>query len=305
MTERLNESTFRHPLEWPIFFASLAVNIGLMAGAVLLVVYGADWLKDHPLVAGRVKELRALAIAAVFAPPAIAVIRNIRRGFVRGNSVRLSPDQIPLIHELLENHCHRLGIDPLPDLYIGDKVIAPPAQAFSTWRHDFIVLNVRYIERKPEKSRDVLSFLLASEIGRLRLRHATWWYEMLLAYVINIPYLKNPINQVQILSHDRYGANLEPDFLPGLIILASGRRLLKQVTVEGFVNDAKNYGGFWAVLSNFIRLKPHTSYRIQALIKARLLDPDDYTHDDDRVTDANVTDGSATGVGAPDYGRPS
>jgi hypothetical protein len=257
-----------------VFISSLLINVGLMVLAYFLVSLGSDWVKDHPVLAGSAKQIRALAIAAIFAPPAIAIIRNIRRGFVRGNSVRLSPDQVPLIYELLERHCRALNIEKIPDLYIGDKVINVPAHAFSTFRTDFIVLNVRYIERKPEKSKRVLSFMLGREIGRMRLRHTTWWYEMLLAYVVNIPYLKNPMTQVQTLSHDRYGAYLEPKSLPGLLILASGRRLLKAVATEDFLRDAREYRGFWALVSNFAKPTPHISYRIKELIKAGLMDPE-------------------------------
>jgi hypothetical protein len=273
MKEQSPESRLRHPLELPVFIGSIVFNIGLMVLAYFVVSLGWDWLKDHPVLAGSAKQIRALAIAAIFAPPAIAVIRNVRRGFVRGNSVRLSRDQVPLIHELLERHCRALNLEKVPDLYLGDRVIRAPAQAFSTFRTDFIVVNPRYIERKPEKSKRVLSFALGREIGRMRLRHTTWWYEMVVAYVINIPYLKNPMTQVQTLSHDRYGAYLEPKPLPGLIILASGRRLLKEIATDDFVRDAREYGGFWALVSNFAQPSPHISYRIKELMKAGLIDP--------------------------------
>jgi len=271
--ERLTEAELRHPNEKTIFYSSLVVNIGMMVIAILLVMYAHDWLKEHPVLAGFIKHIRAFAIAAVFAPPAIALIRNIRRGFVLGNSLPLSREQIPEIYELLEQHCARLGV-PLPELYLGDKVAAPPAQSFSTLNHDYIILNIRYIERKPKKSRDVVSFFLGREMGRIRLRHTAWWYEMLLSYVIKIPYIKIPMTQVQTLYHDRYGAYLEPNCLPGLIILTVGRRLLGEVDFLRYLSNVQAYGGFWPVVSNFTKSRPHLAYRMQALIKAGLITPE-------------------------------
>src|SRR5262249_7239236 len=190
---------------------------------------------------------------------AIVLIRNIRRAAVRGNSVRLSAEQLPVIYSILDSHCRRLGFDPVPDLYLTDRAIPAPGQAFSTYWRDCIGLNARYLERKPEKSRLFLSFFLGRELGRIRLDHTKWWYELLLAYVVSIPYVRNPLIQVQALSHDRYGAFLEPYAIPGLMILASGRRLIDAVDIQQYLKEAREFGGFWALLSDLTKQQPHIS----------------------------------------------
>jgi hypothetical protein len=276
---QFDESQLRHPLERPIFIASVIVNLAIMVAAVVLVSLGGDWLDSHPILKSFSKQMRALAMVAVFAPPAIAVIRNIRRGLVRGNSVRLSREQVPEIYEILERHCDKLGLATVPELYLADRAVPAPALAFSTWQHDCVGINARYIERKLKASRLVLAFLLGRELGRIRLGHTKWWYEMVLSYVIRIPYLRNPMMQVQEFSHDRYGAFLESEGLPGLVIQASGRRLLKQIDEREFLKRTSEYGGFWAVVSNFANTMPHVSYRIKALLKAGLLTVDSGTEE--------------------------
>ena len=267
----LNETQFRHPLEHPIFVVSVVFNLMLMVAAIILANAGTDWLAQHPFIHHNIKTIKMLATAAVLAPPAIVFIRNMRRASVLGNSVLLSRDQLPEIFELLEQHCKKLGDMPLPELYLTDRAVPAPSQAFSTWRQDSIALNARFIERKPAKSRDVLSFMIGRELGRLRLGHTKWWYEVLLAYMDKIPYARNPLTQVQTLSHDRYGAYLEPNALPGLLILASGRRLISQVRPETYLDNVRPYGGIWAVISDLPRKQPHISYRVAALVKADLL----------------------------------
>ena len=266
-----DESKFRHPWETPIFIFSVFINVAIMAGALILANASAEWLAFHPFIHRHINKIRILAMAAVFVLPAVVFIRNIRRASILGNSVRLSRDQLPEIHQLLEGHCARLGTDQVPELYLTDKAVPAPSQAFSTWHRDCIALSARFIERKPEKSRDVLSFMLARELGRLRLGHTRPLYEVLLAYMSRIPYLRNPLTQVQTLSHDRYGAYLEPNAVPGLMILASGRRLLGLVKAQDYLDSVADYKGFWTVLSNLNRQEPHISFRVRALNKAGLL----------------------------------
>jgi hypothetical protein len=269
----LNESQLRHPWEKTIFVVSVVLNVALMVGAVIMVKTAHDWLKDYPFIAKNTKQIQALAIAAIFALPAIALIRNNRRGFIRGNAVRLSNDQIPEIFNILEGHCKKLGMDYVPELYVSDGAIHEPVQAFSTWKHDFIVITRHFLERKPGRIPDVLAFMLGRELGRIRLGHTKWWYEMILAYVIKIPYLRNPMTHVQTLSHDRYGAFLAPGGIRGLAVQACGRRMLQSMNLEDYLRQVREYGGFWEMLANMTKSRPHISYRIRALLNAGLLKP--------------------------------
>src|SRR5262249_12295419 len=99
-SNQLDESQLRHPLEHPIFIASVVLNLALMVAAIVLVNIGADGLAAHPFIKKHMKEIRFLAISAVFALPAAVFIRNTRRASVLGNSVRLSPEQLPEIYSL-------------------------------------------------------------------------------------------------------------------------------------------------------------------------------------------------------------
>lgn len=271
MSVKVEEARLRHPWEQPIFIASVVLNVGIMLGAFLLLRTAHDWLADHPLAEKGVKYVTGLAAALAFAPPAIVLIRNARLGLVRGNAVRLSRIQIPQIYGILEEHCRRLELDQVPALYLSDEAIDEPAKAFSVWKHDYIVLTPEFLERDPERVRDVLSFLLGRELGRIRLGHTTWWYELVLAYVIRIPYLRNPMTHIQTLSHDRYGAYLAPHGIRGLAVQACGRRILSQLNLPDFVRQVHEHGGFWTILSSIHETRPHVSYRIRALLDAGLL----------------------------------
>jgi hypothetical protein len=268
MTE---ESSLRHPWERTIFIASVVLNLAIMVGAFFLLRTAHAWLEDHPVLDKSVKYVKGLATAAVFAPPALVFIRNARRGVVRGNAVRVSKDQIPAMYAILEEHCRRLGIERMPALYLSEDAIHESAKAFSAWKHDYIVLSPHFLERSPERIRDVLAFLIGRELGRIRLGHTSWWYELVLAYVLRIPFLQNPMTQIQTLSHDRYGAFLAPNGIRGLVIQACGRRSLENVNLNDYLRQVREYGGFWAFLSSVKETRPHVSYRIKALLDTGLL----------------------------------
>jgi hypothetical protein len=86
----------------------------------------------------------------------------------------------------------------------------------------------------------VFAFWLRREIGRLHLEHASWTSEFLLAYVAKIPYLPNPLLRVFTYSEDRYGAFLAPEGLPGLIGVASGRRMLREVNAPDYLKQVRS-----------------------------------------------------------------
>ena len=186
---------------------SFLVNVLLFAGAILLVKYGGDWLEARPILAKYAKELQTLAGAMLFSPVAIVFLRNTRRAKIRANSARVSSDQFPEIHAVLEQFCAALGVHPAPELYVWED--APDfSSAGSAWKTHYIVLKPKPLLKDLSAGRDIIEFLIGRELGRIRLGHTRWWDELLTTYVVKIPVLRNPLLQVRMLSQDRYGARL-------------------------------------------------------------------------------------------------
>jgi hypothetical protein len=268
------ESALRNPREWPIFVTSAALNLVIMAGAVVLAAHGTEELRRFPrlasIVGHRIEELRALAIAAVFALPAVIFLRNLRRASIRGGSVRLSSDQLPEIHDVLVRYCARLGMKPIPRLYLTDEAFKGDARAFSSWDGDYIVLGTKYLNRELAESHEVVAFLLGRELGTLRLGHTRWWNEALIAYVVRIPILRRPLRRVRAFSRDRYAAFLAPEGLRGLLVVASGGSQLPNINISAWLEQVREYEGFWAWLSAKLREAPHVADRVRALYAAGL-----------------------------------
>jgi hypothetical protein len=268
---RKDELQLRHRAERPLFFTFAVLNILLMTASIFVVLEGSNWLRAHPRLAGYRGRIRVLAIAAVVGVPATVFLRNTRHAVVRGKSIAVSPQQLPQIHALLQRHCQKLGIHPLPELYFSDMSMRQPARAYRSWKCDYIVLSSKFLQPNLQPMLPVFSFLIGREIGRLRLGHTSVPTELLLSYVEKIPHLSNPLRRVFTYSEDRYGAFLAPEGLPGLIGIASGRLMLPQVNASDYLNQVKSYGGIWARLAAVTEAEPAVAARIKALSEAGLL----------------------------------
>ncbi|HVR45438.1 MAG TPA: M48 family metallopeptidase [Candidatus Binatia bacterium] len=266
--DAVDESTLRDPLERPVFIASVACNFLLMAVAIALIFYEPSWLKNHPVLAKYIGFLRVLAITALIGIPLLVLERNRREASIRGNSVRLSDRQFPEVYAVLREHCRRLRMEKVPELFLTSGSIAPYSRTFSSWRENYIVLHQVIFDISDLKTMDVISFILAHELGAIRLNQTAVWNEMLLTYITAIKWLRNPLERVRTFSRDRYGATLSPTGFRGLLISAVGRRLMDRVNVEEYFAQMRAYGGFWSGLNIFFEPKPQVFTRLRRLRRA-------------------------------------
>lgn len=255
-------------MERPVFVATVACNFLLMAIAVALIFYQPEWLQKHPVLGKEFGLLRVLAITALVGIPLLVLDRNRREASVRGNSIRLSDSQFPEVYAVFREHCRRLGMTKVPELFITAGSIAPYSRTFSSWRENYVVLHQVIFDIDDRKKLDVASFILAHELGAIRRNQTAVWNEMLLTYVTAIKWLRNPLERVRTFSRDRYAAALSPSGFRGLLINAIGRRLLDEVDIEEYLAQMRAYGGFWSGLNIFFEPKPQVFVRLNRLRKA-------------------------------------
>jgi hypothetical protein len=261
----VDESKLRHPSERPIFLATVAMNFLLMAVAIALTFYQPTWVIHHALLDKYISILRVVAITALIGIPLVVLNRNRRESAIRGNSVRLSEKQFPEVYAILKDHCRRLGMSEVPELFLTAGGIAPFSVTYSSWHENYIVLHQILFDIVESKSIDVVAFTLAHELGAIRLNQTALWNEMLLTYVSAIKWLRNPLERARTYSRDRYGAALSPTGFRGLLINAVGRRLMDEVDIPDYLAQARAYGGFWSGINAFFEPKPQVFNRLREL----------------------------------------
>jgi hypothetical protein len=260
-----DESELRRRGDRIVYLATVLVNLALFALAIYLIEHGSAWLNEYPRLAKRVQEARALAFAALAAPPVLAFLRHRRRANAEGNGVRVSATQLPELYDTLVRFCERLGQQPIPTLYLADQAKGI-SEAFAAWHAQFIVIRPVYFIAPLEEVRPIYEFEIGRELGRIRLGHTRWWDELLVAYVVKLPLLRNPLLHARTYAYDRYAAWLAPNSMRGLTVYASGRPLYKLVDMPAFIDQAESSRGFWPWLSNLTRSEPHVTFRLRALL---------------------------------------
>lgn len=280
MKTKVDLSRLRHPRERPVWVVAVLLNAVICAGAVAIVIRGGTWIfVALPFLERYEVQIRGIALAAVLAPPTLVFVRNRRLARVRGNGLEVSATQYPLLHAHLLAHCEKLGVEEPPTLYVSERTASAPAHAFSSWHREFIVLGDDYLEADLEPLRDVTSFLLGRELGRLGLGHVRWWDELLVSYVDRLPLVRYPLRHVRSYSLDHVGAYVEPEGVRGLVIQASGRRALPTTDIAEQIRYSLSVGGFWVLLSNLVDEHAHLAVRLRNLYERGLFDLE---HDLDR-----------------------
>src|ERR671913_1629855 len=263
----MNSARLRSPYEIPLYVFSVLVNLLIIAiillGALLLGYLNA--LAGEPLSGPVVDVIRAAFFALLLLVPGLVVYRQLTRAGIRGSAVRLSPRQFPDIYALKEDFAQRLGLRRDPEIYLMSGNGTLNAFAASTFGYDFVVIHSELFSNTYEKNKEALAFIIGHELGHLRLGHTRLWYQLSVAYVDRVPLLGGFLSRAREFSCDRHGAYLAPRGEEGLVLLAAGRYVYKDVDVGELLEQAQRFRGFWPVVAQLPQSHPFTVRRLKVL----------------------------------------
>jgi Zn-dependent protease with chaperone function len=263
----MNSARLRDPYEIPLYIVSVLVNLLIVAlilsGALLLGFLNA--LVGEPLSGPVVDAIRVALVALLLLVPGLVVYRQLTRAGTRGSAVRLSRRQFFDIYAVKDDFARRLGLERDPEIYLMSGNGALNAFAASTFGYDFVVIHSELFSNTYEKNKDALAFIIGHELGHLRLGHTRLWYQLSTAYVDRVPLLSGFLSRAREFSCDRHGAYLAPQGEEGLVLLAAGRYVYKQVNVEELLEQARRFRGFWPIVAQLPQSHPFAVRRVRAL----------------------------------------
>jgi len=263
----MNSIQLRNPYEIPLYILSVLVNLLIISfiliGALLLGYLNV--LAGEPLSGPAVDAIRVAFLALLLLVPGLVVYRQLTRAGTRGSAVRLSPRQFPDIYAVKDDFARRLNLRRDPEFYVMSGNGALNAFAASTFGYDFVVIHSELFSNTYEKNENALAFIIGHELGHLRLGHTRLWYQLSTAYVDRVPLLRGFLSRARELSCDRHGAYLAPQGEEGLVLLAAGRYVYKQVDVEQLLEQAQRFRGFWPTVAQLPQSHPFTVRRIRVL----------------------------------------
>jgi Zn-dependent protease with chaperone function len=266
----MNSVQLRSPYETPLYVLSVLVNLIIIAlilvGALLLGYLNA--LAGEPLSGPTLDAIRVAFVALLLLVPGLVLYRQITRAGTRGSAVRLSPGQFPDIYAVKDDFARRLNLRRDPEIYLMSGNGTLNAFAASTFGYDFVVIHSELFSNTYERNKDALAFIMGHELGHLRLGHTRLWYQLSTAYVDRVPLLGGFLSRAREFSCDRHGAYLAPRGEEGLVLLAAGRYVYKEVDVGELLEQAQRFQGFWPVVAQLPQSHPFTVRRVKVLYDA-------------------------------------
>ena len=275
-------ASFRHKAEMPLYLIMVFINAALIIAAVVCIILAfydlgpltgdsGAWVTERILgISAEAEAHIEILVILIMLPLILMAAVYLYYAQYRANSIRITEKNFPEIYQVVEDYSKRLGLKRVPKIYLTQE--NGVLNAFSTYilRRQYIVLltdlfEVAYLEHHDLES---MKFIIAHEMSHIRLRHATFSYQMSILFANYIPILSSALSRAREYSCDRVAQHLvgvsgvEP-----MLALVVGKHLYKKVDVEDYVKHCHETRGFFVFILNLLSSHPIMPKRIQALLK--------------------------------------
>jgi len=274
--------SFRHKAEGPLYGVMVFANVAVI---VLVVVFGIMGAFGYGPLAGemgkRITEMvtgvasdqnnsLSYLVVLVLIPFVLMASVYLMYAQYRARSIRITEKNFPEVYAFVEDYSRRLGLKKTPKVYLTQE--NGTLNAFSTFilRRQYVVLladlfEVAYLEHHDLES---IKFIVAHELSHIRLRHATFSYQMSILFANYIPILSTALSRAREYSCDRVAQHLVgTSGVEPMLALIVGKHLYKKVDVEDYVEHCHETRGFFVFIYNLLSTHPIMPKRIQALLK--------------------------------------
>lgn len=249
----------RHRAEVPMLVMAGALTAGAVLLAVALLASDGetpDW---------------ALVVLAGLATPLVASAVVLRYQYWRtaANAVEVTPRQFPEVHQLFAELGERMGLDPLPRLYVanGNGVLDAYATKCEATRAYVVIYSDLLDLLYEHGDRDGVRFVLAHELGHVKERHVSLWRLAVLP-VPRMLLLSRSVVRAQEYSADRVASCYAPEGARSLLALYAGKRLYRRVDTDAYDEAVRAHpDGFWLRVANLLSDHPVGFRRMEALAR--------------------------------------
>ena len=249
----------RRRSEMPLFVISLILGVLLWLAIIVVIV------ATFPI--GLWVALYVVVVAAIFFFVQVGFVTH-----VRGNAVRLGPDQLPQLYARVCRIAARMGIKRVPDTYVMQANGALNALAARFIWSNMIVLYSHLLEAcgDSEAAKDMI---IGHELGHVRAGHLRWRWLLLPSRIV--PFMGRALSRAREYTCDRLGlvaAGDKEGALLGLTILAAGGTFARDVNRQAMVNQRRNLNTGWMTIGQWMAMHPTLAKRISALDPASSID---------------------------------
>lgn len=248
-----------NPRERVYYAAMVVVSLLVYAGLVLV------GLQKPEAAASIVMYGLIFSLVGLFA-------HGLALGRVRGNAVRVSEKQFPLLHRIATAHARKLGLKTVPTVYVMESGGLLNAFATRFLGRDFVVLYADVLELALAQGEAAVGFIMGHELAHVWRGHLKYRWLTLPGRLF--PYLGTAYSRACEYSCDRIGAFCQPEgAITGLLALAAGKQLHAHVDVKEYAGQAVSDQSYWIRRAELVSSHPHLPKRVAALLKAGVAIP--------------------------------
>jgi Zn-dependent protease with chaperone function len=205
-----------------------------------------------------------IAVTLIILVPMVWVATVISHGLfvghLRANSIRISEDQLPEIHRMVEEICAVYKM-PVPTIYVSNGEGMLNAFATRILSRDFVVLYSNILELAYEKGEAEVAFVLAHELAHIKRGHTKWRFLILPSHLV--PLLPQAYSRACESTCDRFASVVCPKGAKwGLVALAAGSRIYRRVNLQALYAQFASEHGFWSWFYEILSTHPNLVRRI-------------------------------------------
>jgi Zn-dependent protease with chaperone function len=195
-------------------------------------------------------------------------LNGLFTGHFRGNAVRVSDRQFPDVHAAVVRLAGEVGIE-VPAVYVLQAGGVLNAFALRFLGRNYVVLYSDVVELARQQGQQALAFVIAHELAHHQRGH-TGWKRLLVIPSAWVPFLGSAYSRACEYTCDAYGADASPEgAIDGLLVLAAGKQLYRDIDAKAYALQAVQEGGFWVGFAELITGHPNLPKRVAA-VQARI-----------------------------------
>jgi len=185
--------------------------------------------------------------------------------YLKGNAVRITPDQFPDLDAQINACCFKLGLERAPDAYLLQMGGSLNAFATRFLGRDFLVLYSDVVDGLHDNP-DALNFYIGHEIGHIKRKHLSWGTVLLPASIL--PLIGAAYSRAREYTCDRHGLAaceqpVNAEF--GMAALAAGGKRWRTMNNSAFIEQSRETEGFWMSFHELVGDYPWLVKRMAAV----------------------------------------
>jgi Zn-dependent protease with chaperone function len=192
------------------------------------------------------------------------VLDGVRLGRMRGNGIKVTPEQFPEVFEAVHNLSASLGMQTAPETYVMNKSGVLNACAKNYHQRDYVIIYTDVLELAYSFGESELAFVISHELAHIQCGHLKRkWLDFPAKLV---PFLGQALSRSREYTCDRIAKELVPEGASvGLVALSVGTKLFRRINMKALYAQQDSVDDFWSSFSEAISSKPNLNSRIRAL----------------------------------------